>query len=444
VILDKWHLKEGQDAFAFMERMATDPEVSKVLLICDKGYVERADRREGGVGTEAQIVSPQVYANSDQTKFAAAVVELDGEGRPYLPAYMRGKIYFDLSSDSSSSENYEKIVRWIFGKSFYAVPPIGSAPEFLNETHTANVATSQSLFAMRASRHTGGPRLQAAAASVLDSALRATESLRLNLVKDPEADERVVETIKGSIPLRDQVLEALDSIIRSNSLEGRDQIHQFFEGVLGLADFTPLNVQYSNFDNDAIKFLGNSWLLGFIALALKNRQFQFAADVLAIPLYKPGYEGRTGEGTDYGDFTNYIRSLDHRNQRLNLNRVSAYADLMSDVSDQSFVGFPAILEADFILYLRFILGDKFGMYMPRWYPATLVFASRGAGAFPTFVHAASKTFYGRLQPLLCGLASTQVQSALADFRTGQRKNLQFNYWDVDVPSLANMDKLGSL
>jgi len=36
VILDKWDLKEGQDAHAFMEKMVTDPEIKKVAMICDR------------------------------------------------------------------------------------------------------------------------------------------------------------------------------------------------------------------------------------------------------------------------------------------------------------------------------------------------------------------------------------------------------------------------
>src|SRR6185295_5935405 len=69
VLLDKWDLKEGHDKFAFMERMVTDPEVEKVLMICDQLYAEKADGRKGGVGTESQIISPEVYAKVDQEKF---------------------------------------------------------------------------------------------------------------------------------------------------------------------------------------------------------------------------------------------------------------------------------------------------------------------------------------------------------------------------------------
>jgi hypothetical protein len=57
VILDKWDLKEGNDAYAFMEKMVTDPSIKKVALISDKKYTEKADNREGGVGAETQIIT---------------------------------------------------------------------------------------------------------------------------------------------------------------------------------------------------------------------------------------------------------------------------------------------------------------------------------------------------------------------------------------------------
>jgi hypothetical protein len=36
VTLDKWDLKEGHDAHAFMEQMVTDPDIEKVIMVCDK------------------------------------------------------------------------------------------------------------------------------------------------------------------------------------------------------------------------------------------------------------------------------------------------------------------------------------------------------------------------------------------------------------------------
>ena len=82
VILDKWHLKEGQDKYVFMEKMVTDPEVAKVLVFSDRVYAEKAAARKGGVGTESQIISSEVYEKVAQDKFLPIVCERDANGNP--------------------------------------------------------------------------------------------------------------------------------------------------------------------------------------------------------------------------------------------------------------------------------------------------------------------------------------------------------------------------
>lgn len=93
VLLDKWDLKEGHDAVAFMEQMVTNPEIKKVAMICDQRYAAKADGRAGGVGTETQIISREVYEKQDQEKFVAVVREKDQNGKPCLPTYYKSRIY---------------------------------------------------------------------------------------------------------------------------------------------------------------------------------------------------------------------------------------------------------------------------------------------------------------------------------------------------------------
>ena len=97
VILDKWDLKEGHDAIAFMEKMVTDPAIKKVAIICDEIYAQKADNRAGGVGTETQIISREVYEKSSQDKFVAVLSKKDANGKPCLPTYYSSRIYIDLS-----------------------------------------------------------------------------------------------------------------------------------------------------------------------------------------------------------------------------------------------------------------------------------------------------------------------------------------------------------
>ena len=137
VILDKWDPREGHDAHAFMEKMVTDPEIKKVVLVCDKAYVEKTDERTGGVGTEAQIISPEIYEKQDQDKFVAIVTERDEHGKLYLPVYYRSRIYIDMSDPSTVAENFEKLLRWVHGQPLHKKPALGDKPAFLSQEEDA-------------------------------------------------------------------------------------------------------------------------------------------------------------------------------------------------------------------------------------------------------------------------------------------------------------------
>lgn len=80
VVLDKWDLKEGQDKYAFMERCVNDPEITKVLIVCDKQYADKANNRTGGVGDETVIISSEIYGNIKQEKFIPIITERDEMG----------------------------------------------------------------------------------------------------------------------------------------------------------------------------------------------------------------------------------------------------------------------------------------------------------------------------------------------------------------------------
>ncbi len=117
----------------------TDDSIKKVLLVCDQVYAEKADKRAGGVGTEAQIISPKLYAQTHLTKFVAVVREKNAENKPYVPVYYHGRIHIDLTSDETYAQNFEQLVRWIFDKPVNIKPEIGTPPSFV--THSTAAVT---------------------------------------------------------------------------------------------------------------------------------------------------------------------------------------------------------------------------------------------------------------------------------------------------------------
>lgn len=126
VILDRWDLRPGHDRFAFMEQSIE--KADKVLVLCDKKYVEKANAREGGVGTETAIITPDVYRNHAQEKFIPVIME----DFNCVPSYMKSRLGIDFREDHRD-QGFEDLLRTIYNKPLHVKPPLGKPPEWLNE-----------------------------------------------------------------------------------------------------------------------------------------------------------------------------------------------------------------------------------------------------------------------------------------------------------------------
>jgi hypothetical protein len=67
VVLDQWDLVPGQDITLFMQRGIS--ECARAILVCSGPYVAKAEKGVGGVGYERLIVTAEMVANIDTTKF---------------------------------------------------------------------------------------------------------------------------------------------------------------------------------------------------------------------------------------------------------------------------------------------------------------------------------------------------------------------------------------
>ncbi len=126
VILDQWDLKPGHDRFSFMEQSIE--EADKVLILCDKLYAEKANKRNGGVGAETEIITPDVYGHSNQEKFIPVVMDIFDS----LPKYLRSRIAVDLSP-GNRKRGYEELLRVIYDMPMLEKPPLGKRPGYLEQ-----------------------------------------------------------------------------------------------------------------------------------------------------------------------------------------------------------------------------------------------------------------------------------------------------------------------
>lgn len=133
VIIDEWDLKEGNDTYAFMEKSVTDPSVTNVLILLNPTYEKKADGRDGGVGTETQIISSEIYNKIDQTKFLPVIFERYPNGQVPKPVYLKQTYHFDLSLAENFNKEYQRLVRTLYGVDVHQKPELGNTPNWVEE-----------------------------------------------------------------------------------------------------------------------------------------------------------------------------------------------------------------------------------------------------------------------------------------------------------------------
>ncbi len=141
VLIDKWSLKEGHNTYAFMEQCVNDPSITNVLILLDEQYEKKANLKSGGVGTETQIISPEIYNMVKQEKFLPVVFERGVDGNIHKPTYLNGLLHFDLSISEQYDYEYQKIVKRLYGIEIYQKPDLGNIPSWLDSSPIVSTRT---------------------------------------------------------------------------------------------------------------------------------------------------------------------------------------------------------------------------------------------------------------------------------------------------------------
>lgn len=435
VILDKWDLKEGQDKHVFMEQLVSDPTVQKVLVICDKGYQTKADDRRGGVGTETQLISKEVYEHTDQEKFIPIIRELNEDGKPCIPHYMASRIYIDLSSDTDFEENYQKLIRNLYGKPLLRRPPLGSVPIYVVEGDQPVQRTSQRVRAIKDAIVNDRKNLSGLIADFLSVFQTSLTQFRLSGGAVQGFDDRVVEAIDKMLPLRDDFIDFVFVLFNYQQTVDLEQLHDFFETLIPFCYRPEEATSWTEVDFDNFRFFNYELMLSFLAILIKLKKFKEAGSFLHSQYF---YRNSTGELKHNGIemFNLYARSLDeYRNNRLALRRVSFTADLIKARVLRADITFDDIREADLIsYYICELRGERFG-----WFPRTSAYGGRGA-SIELFDRMASQRHFERIKELFAVKSAdelkTRVQAYVESTKNSQRR--YSGLWEFNIKPLENV------
>jgi hypothetical protein len=440
VIIDKWDLREGHDAHAFMEQMVTNREIGKVAIIFDREYVRRADDRDRGVGTETRLITGEIYKKSAQDKFVAVIAEKDEDNKPYVPAYYSGRIYVDLADVSRYEEQYERLLRWIFDKPLYSRPAIGKAPSFLDDKPTVRLGNLSDFKRAIAQLQEGKANASAVLGDYFSSVADAFEDLRITRQPEVEFDDQVVESIDSFLATREDLLNVIRTIARYQPTEENvTKLHRFFEKLIPFMVSPPNVGQYYESDFDNYRFIIHELYLYCIAILLDEERFEQASNLIDTDFVVERHHQFGNEPlVSPLVFISNLQSLEDRKQRLKLQRSSVGADILKQRCQSSGVPFLSLTQADIVIFLAL---DSRGQ---RWWPETSVFlTSFGARTIlPLFARATSKRFFEKLRPVLGGETLDRFKSRLARLHATESEP-RWNYHRVNIGSLVNEEALGT-
>ncbi len=439
VILDKWDLREGQDTTVFMEKMVYDEEISKVILIFDKVYVQKTNKRKGGVGTEAQIISKEIYENTDQNKFVAIIKERDENGDPYTPIYYKSRIYIDLSDDSLYASNFEKLLRWIYDKPLNIKPELGEAPFFATE-FDKNSPTNSILFnkALKAIRDNQGSAIPLTE-EYFDYVIDEVENLRIESFEG-EFDDAVIDSIDSFIPFRNEIIEIVQNLARyHDDSESQTIIHRFFENLIKYLKFpkTTTSVRTDVIDN--YKFIIHELFLYTICILIKEECFDAASYLMRTGYYDKDTEFREENMKGFNIFVDHLYSLNSRNKRLNLSRLSLHSDLLKKRCKSNKIDFQDLMQADFVLFIRDHLDNNSADYW-YWWPYTLIYANNKT--FEIFARSESSKYFESVKVLLDIEDKSELENLLQKFRK-ERIIPSWQHYSFNPQLLSGFSKIAT-
>lgn len=373
-VIDIYDLRDGQDKNKFMEQMVNDPTVRKVLLICNKEYTEKANARKGGVGIESTIVSEEIYNNAEQTKFIPVIFEYDENEKPYLPTFVKSRIFVDLSSSEKFNEGYDQLLRDIYDKPLHTRPTLGCMPSYLKEDKPVFLPTTHKVEAIKQAILSGSSNVETLIHDYLDLFLTIIPTYKID--KQGFTNESFITKIDEGIvqlmPLKNDFISFVKAISKTKYCNG-ELFVGFIESYLQMLEDNEIKLQedaallYLIYDH--IRYFNYDWFLSICQVLLDAERFDVLHDMIKSHycIVRNNPINSTVDEVSFMRFQSFNYTLNKfKNSIFDLRRVSVQADYIQN--NANFLRFSSLVKTDLLLYYLSLVYPNNSMYETHWYP----------------------------------------------------------------------------
>ncbi|MFV5629063.1 toll/interleukin-1 receptor domain-containing protein [Acinetobacter oleivorans] len=450
IALDKWELREGDDPIIFMESMVNDPTITKIIMIIDGKYTDRANQRHGGVGTESTILSQELYSKRDKNKIVAVIAEPSAP----KPTFYAGRLHVDLSNPDRYAEEYEKLVRWAYDKYKYEKPKLlGSAPSFIlaEDDQVALFTNTQYRMAIDA--------LEKGKSNASSLVKQYLDKLYLELPKfsisdeDSNAEEVFKQKLEHFQPHLYEFKKIVDAVCtHSNDSKIFKHFRGFLENLLNLLTVIPNQRNRLRADLELFSFLNYQIFLSLVTILIKNEEFNELKEILdELYMLPENFYLRHLLDKKYMTFSIFLpKECNFIENNLKPRNYSPLGSLVKDYSDNQVITFEEICEADAFLFIKSLTSgyqsDDF--YRKRWFPHVSFFISNGQyRALKIFVKSERSSYFEEVKKVLSVKDLQFILDILSLSQKGiYNSNPYIPTWSgsfatFDLKTLSNLEKL---
>lgn len=438
VIIDEYDLKDGQDKYVFMEQCVTDDSIDRVLMICDESYCKKANNRDGGVGDEIVIISPEIYGKSNQEKFIPIVVERDENGKEYLPQFIKSRIYIDLTlGDPSYETNYEKLLRNIYDKPLHRKPALGKQPEWLEDESTDLSSIRSLLKQIKNNNNKNSKKTDYLLKKIQEEIIKAIKSYSVPKIDD-EQDKEFLKVLAQTKDIRDLFVEYLERLITIDA-NSSQVITNFFEN---LYNELLSNSMVTSLDEYLHNFLIHEFYINTVALLLFYEKYAEIHDIIVHTyFFKTNSNSESVVASNYFRFRSYNYYIeDHCKPNCHEPRLfTLTGELIVNRIKEPVLTKESISNADLVL---FQIGDLLvdSKESPHyWFPTCYVYHSEKQAIWQKLI---SKEYCERIKPLF-GVGSIPELKELIS-KTYIDNSMRYNNGSRIAPTILSSIKIDDI
>jgi hypothetical protein len=434
IVVDKWDLKEGQDKYAFMEQSVNDSTINKVLIICDKAYTEKANQREGGVGDETVIISPEIYGKIKQEKFIPIIFEKDSDGNPYCPTFIKSRIYIDLSTEDNYETNYETLLRNLHNKPLYRKPALGTAPEWLEDETTDLSPIRATIKQIRGCSNGNETKTIFLIKKFTSEFVKALRSF------DFTKNEIILKQIEESKPIRDLYVDFLEMIIYNGF--GTDKIiPDFLEQIYNSTHDASGRSQYTANEFEFFDFFIWEAFICTTAILLNYECYKELYQILIHTYFlRKDYFWLALEAKNFVFFRKDLEIIEEvcKPKSENPNLYTLAGDILIKRERKPLYTKNSIANADIVLYqMSCVLETKNNGYY--WFPSLYCYANCPQVIWQKLV---SKEYCKKIMPLFGVTSIDSLKEKIRNTKFGE--NMRYSGFSGCAPEISHSIKIDSI